>query len=96
MAVRRGVIAATMVAAIFGSGMPAVACAVCVGDPSSPLTWGTNRGIVFLIGTVALVYAGIVAFVIATRRRRADRLDAEVGADNLAMHAAVTAKGVRG
>ena len=82
--------------AALASGTPAFGCAVCVGDPSSPLTWGANRGIVFLISMVGLVYAGVVAFVIVVRRRSAARAGTGTAAlDELRLQARVAAKGVR-
>ncbi len=93
---RARTIAAALTAAMLGSGLPAVACTVCVGDPSSPLTWGTNRGIVFLVGTIGVVYAGVVAFVITFRRRRAARLRADSATGELALQSALAAKSVQG
>jgi hypothetical protein len=52
----------------------ALACPVCFGDPSSPLTKGAANAIWFLIGIVALVQAGFIAlFVSFWRRARAMR-----------------------
>ncbi len=52
----------------------AMACPVCFGDPSSPLTKGASNGILFLLAIVALVQIGFVAlFVGFWRRARAMR-----------------------
>lgn len=62
------VIAAMLVA------QSAMACPVCFGDPSSPMTKGTANAVWFLIGIVAVVQAGFVAlFVSFWRRARALR-----------------------
>ena len=70
---RRSAGAAIALVAALAAVTPTFACTVCVGDPSSPLTWGVNRGIVFLLGAVVLVYGGVIAFVVAARRRRTTR-----------------------
>ncbi len=44
---------------------PAQACAVCVGDPNSPLVQSANNGIWFLIGvisTVLVTFIGLFVF----------------------------------
>lgn len=52
----------------------AMACPVCFGDPSSPLTKGAANAIWFLIGIVALVQIGFIAlFLSFWRRARAMR-----------------------
>jgi hypothetical protein len=45
------------------------ACAVCFGDPSSPLTLGAKAGVFFLLGVVVLVLAAIVGVGIFWARR---------------------------
>ena len=40
------------------------ACAVCFGDPSSPLTIGAKAGVLFMIGVLGVVLGGIFAAVI--------------------------------
>ncbi len=52
----------------------AMACPVCFGDPSSPLTKGAANAIWFLIGIIGLVQIGFVAlFFSFWRRARAMR-----------------------
>ena len=48
---------------------PAGACAVCYGDPASPLSTGVKMGIISLAGMVYFLLAGIVIFVISCIRR---------------------------
>ena len=48
-----------------------LACAVCYGQSDSPLAEGMNMGILFLLGVVALVLGGFVAFFIYLARRSA-------------------------
>jgi hypothetical protein len=40
------------------------ACAVCFGDPSSPLTIGAKAGVLFMIGVLGMVFGGILAAII--------------------------------
>lgn len=40
------------------------ACAVCFGDPSSPLTIGAKAGVLFMIGVLGVVLGGILAAII--------------------------------
>lgn len=47
----------------------ASACATCYGDPEAPMTQGMNNAILFLIGIVGLVYAGIGKVFLDFRRR---------------------------
>jgi len=47
----------------------AMACPVCFGDPSSPLTKGATNAVWFLLGIVGLVQAGFVALFVSFRRR---------------------------
>jgi len=57
------------VAAFAGLPQAGWACAVCLGDPASPLTRGLNAGILVLLGFVGLVFTGAFAFIISMRRR---------------------------
>lgn len=45
------------------------ACAVCFGDPKSPLTLGAKAGVLFLIGVVGFVLASFGAVVLFWMRR---------------------------
>jgi hypothetical protein len=45
------------------------ACAVCFGDPSSPLTVGAKAGVVFMLGVLVVVLGGIFAVCIFWARR---------------------------
>lgn len=48
-----------------------LACAVCFGDPNSPLTKSVVPAVLFLLGVVSLVLIWIAAWaVIWTRRAR--------------------------
>lgn len=49
--------------------LAASACATCYGDPEAPMTQGMNNAILFLIGIVGLVYAGIGKVFLDFRRR---------------------------
>lgn len=63
----------TLVAALVMAGLtqPAVgwACAVCYGEPDSPMSTGLTWGISVLLGVVGCVLAGIVAFFVHTTRK---------------------------
>ena len=48
---------------------PASACAVCLGDPDSPMTEGVNKAILFLLACVGLVQVGFVALFLSLRNR---------------------------
>jgi len=58
---RRGGTVGLAAAAAMGCGSPAFACAVCFGDPESPLTKGALMGVYVLVGVVGFVLAGIAA-----------------------------------
>ena len=47
----------------------AQACAVCFGDPSSPLTLGAKAGVAFMLGVLVVVLGGIFAVAIFWSRR---------------------------
>jgi cbb3-type cytochrome oxidase maturation protein len=51
------------------------ACPVCVGDPGSPMTQAAQNGVLFLLGVVVLLLAGIgyVAFSWARRAKQLAR-----------------------
>ena len=47
----------------------AAACAVCFGAAQADAVQGLQAGILLLLGMVALVFAGVGAFLLAARRR---------------------------
>jgi hypothetical protein len=56
----------------------AQACAVCFGDPESPLTKGMNAAILFLLGCITTVLAGFASlFLYWMRRSRLNQATAE-------------------
>ena len=58
----RGTVAfALAVAATLAWASPVSACAVCFGDPESPLTKGALMGVYVLVGVVGFVLLGIAA-----------------------------------
>jgi hypothetical protein len=60
------------------SAHPALACAVCYGDPNSAMTQGAQAGVVVLLGVVGTVLTGLAALLIFWMRRAA-HLEAEAG-----------------
>lgn len=50
-------------------GEPAMACAVCYGNPGDPMVKGMNNGIWVLLGLVAFVQIGFVAMFWSFWRR---------------------------
>jgi hypothetical protein len=44
-------------------------CAVCYGDPSSPMTAGLNQAIIFLLGVVGLLLSIILSAIVYFYRR---------------------------
>ena len=59
-------------ALLLASALPALACAVCFGDPESPQTQGMNSAILFLmgvIGSVLAAFAPMVVYWVARSRR---------------------------
>jgi hypothetical protein len=48
---------------------PALACAVCYGNPGDPMVKGTNNGIWVLLGIVGFVQIGFVALFWSFWRR---------------------------
>ena len=47
----------------------AAACAVCFGAAQEEAVQGLQAGILLLLGTVVLVFAGVGGFLLAARRR---------------------------
>lgn len=62
-----------LTAFLFFKPTPALACAVCMGDPNSPLVKGANAGVWLLLVVVAAVlsgFGGIILFWV----KRAEKL----------------------
>ncbi len=59
-------------ALLLASALPALACAVCFGDPESPQTQGMNSAILFLMGVIGSVLAAFASMFVywAARSRR--------------------------
>ena len=51
------------------TAQPALACAVCAGDPNSAISQGAQAGALVLLGVVATVLAGIASLLIFWMRR---------------------------
>ncbi|HYB99024.1 MAG TPA: hypothetical protein VEC57_07785 [Candidatus Limnocylindrales bacterium] len=61
----------------------ATACAVCFGDPNSPLSKGADAGVLFLLGVVVVVLAMFASlFLYWMRRMRMNELSMEGMTDN--------------
>jgi hypothetical protein len=58
---KRSVTIAFVVAVALWQAGPALACAVCFGDPDSPLTKGALMGVYVLVGVVGFVLLSIAA-----------------------------------
>jgi len=54
-----------------------LACAVCFGDPNSKMTQGAIAGVLFLLGVIGCVLAGIAATIVVWARR-AKKLETSV------------------
>lgn len=52
-----------------------VFCAVCFGDPTSPLTHGYNYAVIFLIAVIAAVLSAFGALFLNFRKRERDSLN---------------------
>lgn len=50
---------------------PAAACAVCYGEPDSPMSRGLTWGILALCAVVGVVLSGVAVFFIHVGRRSA-------------------------
>ena len=57
-----------------------LACPVCFGQSDSPMAWGTNMGIFFMLGLTVFVLAGFASFFIYLMRR-AKLVDTERSTD---------------
>ncbi len=62
------------------SGM---ACAVCYGDPGAPASRGLAWAVVALVGVVALVLTGVVAFFVHAVRQEQRKAGAVTGRGNV-------------
>jgi len=58
-----------LIAALAFVANDAMACAVCFGDPNSPLTHGARVAVWFMVGVIAFVLSGIIAVAIFWYRR---------------------------
>ncbi len=48
------------------NGLP---CAVCFGDPVSPMVQGLNNGIFLMLGVLCVILLGFAALFLAIRQR---------------------------
>ena len=60
-----------LLAAALSAPAAAKACAVCFGEPSSPMALGLGWGIVSLLGVVMLVLGSIASFFFYLAKRSA-------------------------
>jgi hypothetical protein len=68
----------TLVTLAFAALPSAVfACPVCFGASDSPMAWGTNAGIFFMLGVTGAVLAAFAAFFIYLMRRASLAPDSE-------------------
>ena len=77
------VLALAVLALVFPES--AEACATCFGDPESPMTKGLNKGILTLLGFIALVHVGIVRVAWTMRKRAKEHMldeHAGIASDN--------------
>jgi len=65
----RQILTLVLIAAAFFIPRLTSACAVCFGDPQSPLTLGAKAGVLLLLGVVVVVLGGIVGVGIYWARR---------------------------
>ena len=65
----RAMLALALLAMAFGVADSAYGCAVCYGEPGSPLSSGLNWGIASLLAVVMLVLGGIAGFFIYLVKR---------------------------
>lgn len=74
-------LAGAMTVALAGP-WPAWACAVCYGDPGAPASRGLAWAVVALVGVVALVLSGVVAFFVHAVRQEQRKAGAAAGQGN--------------
>ena len=53
---------------LLAAGNSAFACSVCYGDTEAPMSKGLTWAITSLVGVVAVVLAGVIAFFVRTVR----------------------------
>ena len=72
-------VAALIAVALLLRAQPVLACAVCVGDPGSPMVQGLQAGVLVLMGVVVTVLIGLASLLVFWMRRAAniERLSAE-------------------
>ncbi len=66
-------VAAVVVALVAARPMSAFACAICYGDPDSPMTNGLTWAILALALVVGCVLTGVVAFFVHANRAAASQ-----------------------
>ena len=65
-----GSLAGPAIAATWIAAAPAAACAVCFGDPNSPITKSAEMGVWFLLAVIVLVEVAFGIFFLVYLRRR--------------------------
>ena len=53
------------------TALPALACSVCFGDPSSAMNQGAQAGMLVLLGVVGVVLSGLASLFLFWMRRAA-------------------------
>ena len=54
------------------TAQPGLACPVCLGDPSDPLSQGLRAGMLVLLGVVGVVLTGLASLLLFWMRRAAN------------------------
>ena len=67
LGMRRG--AATAAAVLIGGGSSVLACPVCFGAEETTIVYGTQLGIVVMLGVTIAVQGGFVGFFLYLRKR---------------------------
>jgi hypothetical protein len=60
---------ALITAALVAAPRAALACPVCFGQSDSPMAWGTNMAILFMLGLTGVVLTGFGGFILYLMRR---------------------------
>jgi hypothetical protein len=71
----------TITLALVAIPRAARACPVCFGQSDSPMAWGTNVAILFMLGVTGAVLAGFGAFIVYLMRRAKLAPDVETSGD---------------